>query len=57
MDWGAGRGATEWHGTLSVEDEDKRSLFGSLGFAVVGEGEAFTLGERQVPSALLKRSA
>ena len=56
MDWGADRGATEWRGTLSVEDEDKRSLFESLGFEVVGEGEAFTLGERQVPSVLLKRS-
>ena len=55
MDWGADRGATEWCGTLSVEDEDKRSLFESLGFDAVGEGEAFTLGERQVPSALLKR--
>ena len=56
MDWGADRGATEWCGTLSVEDEDKQSLFGSLGFEVAGEGEAFTLGERQVPSVLLKRS-
>ena len=56
MDWGADRGATEWCGTLSVEDEDKRSLFGSLGFEATGEGEAFTLGERQVSSVLLKRS-
>ena len=56
MDWGADRGAAEWRGTLSIEDEDKRSLFESLGFEVAGEGEAFTLGERQVPSALLKRS-
>ena len=56
MDWGADRGATEWCGTLSAEDEDKRSLFESLGFEAAGEGEAFTLGERQVPSALLKRS-
>ena len=56
MDWGADRGATEWCGTLSVEDEDKRSLFESLGFEVAGEGEPFMLGERQVPSALLKRS-
>ena len=55
MDWGADRGATEWRGTLSVEDEDKRSLFESLGFEVTGEGEAFTLGEREVPSVLLKR--
>ena len=57
MDWGADRGATEWRGTLSVEDEDKRSLFESLGFEVAGEGEMFTLGERRVPSALLKRPA
>ena len=56
MDWGADRGATEWCGTLSVEDEDKRSLFESLGFEAAGEGEAFTLGERQVPSVLLKWS-
>ena len=55
MDWGADRGATEWCGTLSVEDEDKQALFKSLGFNAAGEGEAFTLGERQVPSALLKR--
>ena len=56
MDWGVDRGATESCGTLSVEDEDKRSLFESMGFEVAGEGEAFTLGERQVPSVLLKRS-
>ena len=56
IDWGADRGAAEGHGTLSVEDEDKRSLFESLGFKVAGEGEAFMLGERQVPSVLLKRS-
>ncbi len=56
MDWGADRGATEWCGTLSVEDEDKWSLFGSLGFEVAGAGEAFTLGERQAPSVLLKRA-
>ena len=57
MHWGADRGATEWCGTLSVEDEDKRALFELLGFEVAEEGEAFTLGERQVPSVLLKRSA
>ncbi|MCE2395305.1 GNAT family N-acetyltransferase [Candidatus Poribacteria bacterium] len=57
MDWGANRGATEWCGMLSVEDEDKQSLFESLGFEATGEGEAFTLGERPVPSVLLKRSA
>ncbi len=55
MNWGADCGATEWCGMLSVEDEDKRSLFESLGFEATGEGEAFTLGERQVPSVLLKR--
>ena len=57
MDWGADRGATEWCGTLSVEDEDKQTLFKSLGFEAAGAGEAFALGEREVPSALLKRSA
>lgn len=57
MNWGADHGATEWCGTLSVEDEDKRSLFESLGFEVAGEGEAFMLGERQVPSARLRRFA
>ncbi len=56
MDWGADRGATEWCGTLSVEDEDKRPLFEPLGFEAARAGEAFTLGERQVPSVLLKRS-
>ena len=57
MDWGADRGATEWGGTLSVEDEDKQAPFKSLGFEVAGEGETFTLGERQVASTLLRRSA
>ena len=56
IDWGADRGVIEWGGTLSIEDEDKRSLFESLGFEVVGQGEVFTLGEREVPSVLLKRS-
>lgn len=55
MDWGADRGATEWCGTLSVEDEDKQRLFKSLGFEAARAGETFTLGERRVPSALLKR--
>lgn len=57
MDWGANRGAAEWCGTLSAEDEDKRLMFQLLGFEVAGSGGAFTLGERQVPSVLLKRSA
>ncbi len=56
IDWGADRGAAEWCGTISVEDEDKRSLIESLGFEVAGAGEAFMLGERRVPSVLLKRS-
>ncbi len=56
MAWGADRGATEWCGKISIEDEDKRSLFEALGFKVAGAGEAFPLGERQVPSVLLKRS-
>ena len=56
LDWGSDRGITRWRGMVSVEDEDKRSRFESLGFEAAGEGDAFTLGDRQVSSVLLERS-
>ena len=46
--WGAAKNASPIWTTVSVEDEEKLSLFESLGFRNVGPGESFDLGGRQV---------
>lgn len=56
MQWGAAVGAMKWSATISIEDEDKRARFESLGFGAAGAGEEFTLAGRPVPSLRLERS-
>ena len=53
VDWSAGRNATHIYADVSVEDEDKLTLFESLGFSCVTEGEPFDLGGRQVGTVRL----
>ena len=48
IDWGADRKASPIWATVSIEDDEKRSLFESLGFRNTGPGEPFDLGGRQV---------
>lgn len=55
MRWGTARGAPSCRARVSVEDEDKRTLFEALGFQEVGTGEAFDLEGKQVASVLLER--
>ena len=57
MSWGASRGVPLCSATLSVEDENKRALFESLGFREAGTGEEFNLDGRRVASVRLERSA
>ena len=47
-DWGAGMSASPIWATVSVEDDEKRSLFESVGFRYTSPGEPFDLGGRQV---------
>ena len=53
-DWGVGRQATHIYADVSVEDEEKRTLFESLGFSHATEGDSFDLGGRQVGTAKLE---
>ena len=48
LDWGASRNVSPIWATVSVEDEEKLSLFESLDFKIAGEGESFDLGGRDV---------
>ena len=46
--WGAAQEASPLWTTVSVEDEEKLSLFESLGFKNKGQGDPFDLDGRQV---------
>ena len=48
MDWGFGRDASSCWASVSIEDEDKRSRFESLGFQEVGSSDGFDLDSRPV---------
>ena len=52
-DWGTGRGASSFEATVSIEDEEKRGLFESIGFQAADRGEPFKIGGRQVESVRL----
>ena len=54
--WGVEQGAPLCRARLSVEDEEKRSRFESLGFHAAGTGEAFNLDGRQVTSARMEKA-
>ena len=48
VDWGADRKSSHIRATVSVEDEEKLSLYESAGFRSIGAGESFDLGGRDV---------
>ncbi len=54
-DWGEGRGASSFSATVSAEDEEKQSLFESIGFRGTGPGEPFDMGGREVAGVHLER--
>ena len=54
-DWGAGRGASSTWADVSAEDEEKQSLFESIGFRNTGPGEPFDLGGRHVAALRFER--
>ena len=54
MDWGAANGGTKYNCVLSVEDEEKRALFESLGFNEAGADAEFDLDGRKVASVRLE---
>ena len=54
IDWGASRGVSLFEATVSVEDEEKRARFESIGFVSADSSEPFDLGGRQVESVRLR---
>ena len=54
IDWGAARNASPIWTTVSIEDEEKLSLFESFGFKGMGPGESFDLGSRDVRTIRLE---
>lgn len=52
--WGAENGAAQVYADVSVEDEDKRPMFESVGFKDSGGGISFDLGGRQVGTRRLQ---
>ena len=55
MEWGASLDATGFATSVSVEDEDKQSLFASLGFRKDGIDRAYSLDGREVAAATMRR--
>ena len=49
-DWGASRGFTSFAATASTEDEERQSLFESVGFRNTGPAEPFDVANRRVPA-------
>ena len=54
IDWAIARDASPIRARLSVEDEEKRALFESLGLRAAGPGEGFELDGRTVDSLWLE---
>ena len=54
VDWGAGKGVSRIYAAVSVEDDEKRALFETLGFGSAGNGDAFNLSGRQVGTLRLE---
>ena len=53
-DWGHARGASSIQATVSIEDEEKQSLFESIGFTATDPRDPFDLDGRQVAALGLK---
>ena len=54
VDWGVSSDATRVYADVSVEDDEKRALFKSIGFTGASEGKPFDLGGRQVGTRRLQ---
>ena len=54
IEWGADREAARLFAEVSVEDDEKRALFKSIGFTDKQEGKPFDLGGRQVGTLRLE---
>ena len=54
IDWGAARNASPIWTTVSIEDEEKLSLFESFGFKGMGSGESLDFGNRHVGTIRLE---
>ena len=52
VDWGADRKSSHIRATVSVEDEEKLSLYELAGFRSIGAGESFDLGGRAISTLL-----
>ena len=55
VDWAASKGVSSCHALVSVDDEEKRSLFEELGFHKAGTGPDFELGDRTSSSIRMER--
>ena len=55
IDWGTARGAAACWASVSVEDEQKRSLFERLGFSEAGPSDEFELDGRAVGAVRLEK--
>ena len=54
VDWSVGGNIGDIYADVSVEDDEKRALFESVGFTNVRDGEPFNLGGRQVGTVRLE---
>ena len=54
IDWGVAQEASTISALLSIEDEEKRALFESLGFREAGPGDEFKLDDRTVGSVRME---
>ena len=54
VDWGSDMNALRVYATVSVEDEEKRAMFESIGFTGASEGKPFDLGGRRVEGVRLE---
>ena len=54
-DWAASRGASSFSAIVSTEDEEKLSMFESVGFRSAGPADSFDVSGRSVPAIRLER--
>ena len=54
VNWSASRDAIRVYADVSIEDDEKRAMFESIGFTGASEGKPFDLGGRQVGTLRLQ---
>ena len=54
VNWSASRDAIRVYADVSIEDDEKRAMFESIGFTGASEGKPFDLGGRQVEAVRLE---